>query len=238
MKESQFNRWFNAFILGGMTVALVLVTCIKFRQAETGRWLLLVSAIGSLAGVLSSVTSANGRIVTFVFGLIDVSLYAVMCFIGAKYGNAVLHVLYFVPMQFVGLAQWRKRDADSTSRVKARRLTPRQRFAVGAALVLGSAVMWLILHGLGHSDTPFFDALSVVCNIMGQLLMSLAFMEQWIFWIGVNVASILMWSLSLAGDVTSSYAVIYVIKYSFYLVNSFNGLRIWLQLSRNAEVLE
>ena len=33
-------------------------------------------------------------------------------------------------------------------------------------------------------------------------------------------------------------AVIYIIKYSFYLLNSFNGLRIWLGLSREDPVLD
>lgn len=232
MKEATFNKWFNVFILGGMTVALILATILKFEASTTGRWLLLISAFGSLMGVLATVCSANGRIITFLFGLLDVSIYAVMCFVGAKYGNAVLHVAYFVPMQFIGFAQWRKRNAGSSEPVRARRLSAKQRFAAGAALFVGSAVVWAVLHFFGNSDTIVFDAVSVVCNIIGQFLMSTAYMEQWIFWIGVNVASIFMWSLTLSADPGSSYALIYVIKYSFYLINSFNGLRIWLHLSK------
>lgn len=238
MKEATFNKWFNVFILGGMTVALILATILKFEASTTGRWLLLVSAFGSLMGVLATVCSANGRIITFLFGLLDVTIYAVMCFIGAKYGNAVLHVVYFVPMQFVGFAQWRKRNAGSSEPVRARRLSAKQRFVAGAALVLGSAAVFAILHIFSDSDTIVFDAISVVCNIIGQFLMSTAYMEQWIFWIGVNIASIFMWSLTLAGDPGSSYALIYIIKYSFYLINSFNGLRIWLQLSKENGGLE
>lgn len=238
MKEATFNKWFNVFILGGMTVALILATILKFEASTTGRWLLLVSAFGSLMGVLATVCSANGRIITFLFGLLDVTIYAVMCFIGAKYGNAVLHVVYFVPMQFVGFAQWRKRNAGSSEPVRARRLSAKQRFVAGAALVLGSAAVFAILHIFSDSDTIVFDAISVVCNIIGQFLMSTAYMEQWIFWIGVNIASIFMWSLTLAGDSGSSYALIYIIKYSFYLINSFNGLRIWLQLSKENGGLE
>ena len=57
-------------------------------------------------------------------------------------------------------------------------------------------------------------------------------MEQWLFWIGVNIASVVMWVLTLRQTPDSSYALIYVVKYSFYLLNSLNGLRIWLALSR------
>ena len=63
--------------------------------------------------------------------------------------------------------------------------------------------------------------------------MSTAYMDQWFLWIGVNIASVAMWGLTLRQDPTSSYALIYVVKYSFYLINSLNGLRIWLKLSKD-----
>ena len=47
MTEKQFNKWFNTFILVGMTVVTVLVTGIKLRGADGGEWLLLMSALGS-----------------------------------------------------------------------------------------------------------------------------------------------------------------------------------------------
>ena len=79
-----------------------------------------------------------------------------------------------------------------------------------------------------------FDAAVFVLNVMGQVLMSLAFMEQWIIWLLVNVFSILLWADKAMSSPDSSYTVVMVIKYSFYLLNSINGLRIWLQLSRKA----
>lgn len=233
MKETDFNRWFNAFILGGMTVAVFLTTAIKYGTLDdpSARWMLLVSAFGSLMGVMSTVCSANGRIWTFLFGFLDVSVYGAMCFIGARYGNAILHGVYFIPMQFVGFFQWRRRGAGNSAKVRARRLTSLQRAICGAILFMGSFLIWALLQKFSPSGAAVFDAISVVCNIIGQFLMTTAFMEQWILWIGVNVASILMWSITLSSDPSSSYSIVYILKYSFYLVNSINGLRIWLSLS-------
>ena len=128
MTEERFNKMFNAFILIGMTVALILTTVIKLGGSDTGKTLLLVSAFGSLMGVLATVCSANGKIITFLFGLIDVAIYGVICFINWRHGNpglgnAILHFVYFVPMQFVGFYQWRNRGADASKSVKARRFT-------------------------------------------------------------------------------------------------------------------
>ena len=126
MTEKQFNKYFNAFVVIGMAVVTVLVTAIKFRSAENGQWMLLISAFGSLMGVLCTVLSANGKILTFLFGLIDVSIYGAMCLVGARYGNAALHLLYFLPMQFVGFFQWKKRGAKADKEGKARRLSGKQ----------------------------------------------------------------------------------------------------------------
>ncbi len=240
MTEKQFNRWFNAFILIGMAVVTVLVTAIKFRSAENGQWLLLISAFGSLTGVLCTVLSANGRILTFLFGLIDVSIYGAMCLAGARYGNAALHLLYFLPMQFVGFFQWKKRGAKAHTEVKARRLSGKQWLLYGSIFLAGLIVAYFVLEAMDKTEAAsvvkwlvLMDAISMMCNLVGQYLLSTAYMEQWFFWIGVNITSIIMWVLTLRQDPSSAYAIIYVVKYSFYLLNSFNGLRIWYNLSRD-----
>ena len=245
-REERFNKWFNVFILAGMTVALLLTTAVKLGASEGGRALLLISAFGSLMGVLATVCSANGKIITFLFGLIDVALYGAVCLVnwqrgGSGLGNALLHFIYFVPMQFVGFFQWRKRGASGGEKVRARRLDGKHWALLSAAMLAGSVVAYLALARFDKSAADSFikvavvlDVIPLACNIVGQLLMSTAYMEQWIFWIGVNISSILMWTFSLHSGTDNSYAVIYIIKYSFYLINSFNGLRIWLNLSKRA----
>ena len=239
MTEKQFNKAFNAFVLVGMAVVTVLVTALKFRSAEQGQWLLVISALGALAGVLSTVLSANGRILTFLFGLIDVSIYGAMCLAGARYGNAALHLLYFLPMQLVGFLQWKKRGADRDDEVKARRLDSRQRRLFSALFLLGLLISYFVLEAMDKTEVAgvvkwlvLMDAFSMMCNLLGQYLLSTAYMEQWFFWIGVNIASVAMWVLTLRQEPSSAYAVIYIVKYSFYFINSLNGLRIWLRLSR------
>ena len=244
-KSDRFNQWFNAFILIGMTVVTLLVTLFKLRGADSGQAMLVIAAFGSLMGVLSTVCSANGRILTFLFGLIDVTIYGVMCLMGAKYGNAAMHLLYFLPMQLVGFLQWRKRGAGGKEQVRARRLDGRKWLLFGSIFLVGLVAAYFILSALDKTEAVtvvkwlvLMDALSMMCNIVGQLLLSTAYMEQWFFWIGVNIASVAMWVLTLRQTPDSSYALIYVVKYSFYLLNSLNGLRIWIGLSRDSGDLQ
>ena len=239
MTEKTFNKWFSAFILVGMAVVTVVVTAIKFRTADSGRAMLLISAFGSLMGVLCTVLVANGRILNFLFGILDVSIYGAMCLVGTRYGNAALHLLYFLPMQFVGYFQWKKRGAHEEKKVQARRLTGKQWLLYGSIFLVGLVAAYFILAALDKTEAAgvvkwlvFLDAFSMMCNILGQYLLSTAYMEQWFFWIAVNVSTILMWVFTLRQNPDTAFASIYIVKYSFYLLNSLNGLRIWLKLSR------
>ena len=241
--EERFNKWFNAFILIGMTVAIVLTTVLKFNASDSGRIGLLIAAFGSLMGILSVVCSANGKILTFLFGLLDVAIYAVMCFVtwrrgGAGLGNAIINGLYFVPMQFIGFAQWKKRGAKAHKQVNARRLDGKQWILFSSLFLIGTVAVYLILCTVDKEAAEQFlrvavlmDAVSMVCNVLGQYLLSTAYMEQWIFWILVNIASVIMWTAALR-QTSDQYSAIYVVKYAFYLLNSLNGLRIWINLSK------
>ena len=211
MTDKTFNKWFNTFILVGMAVVTVIVTAIKFRDADSGRAMLVISAFGSLMGVLCTVCAANGRILTFLFGIIDVSIYGAMCLIGARYGNAALHLLYFLPMQFVGYFQWKNRGAHEEKKVQARRLTGKQWLLFGGIFLAGLIAAYFILAALDKTEAAevfkwlvFLDAFSMMCNILGQYLLSTAYMEQWYFWIGVNVSTILMWVLTLRRNPASA----------------------------------
>ena len=239
MTDKTFNKWFNLFILVGMAVVTVVVTAIKFRDADSGRAMLLISAFGSLMGVLCTVLVANGRILNFLFGILDVSIYGAMCLVGTRYGNAALHLLYFLPMQFIGYFQWKKRGAHEEKKVQARRLTGKQWLLYGGIFLAGLIAAYFILAALDKTEAAgvvkwlvFLDAFSMMCNILGQYLLSTAYMEQWFFWIAVNVSTILMWVFTLRQNPDTAFANIYIVKYSFYLLNSLNGLRIWLKLSR------
>jgi len=247
-REKIFNKWFNAFILIGMIISVTIITIFKLQAPGARTFMLIVAAIGSIMGVVNTVLSANGNIWTFLFGLIDVVLCSIVYYDSGVMGTFALHVLYFLPMQFVGYWQWRKRGAKAVSdesgeasKVRARRLTPKQWMLVAVALVCGIAVAYAILYYIDAARLDpseidrakiLLDATVVMLNIMGQILMSLAFTEQWYIWLAVNVFSIMLWTNRLLAAPRDSYSIVMVIKYVFYLLNSLNGIRIWHNLSK------
>ena len=253
MKNKGFNFWFNLFILVGMAAAVTLVDFLELQEGEVQVVKQIVISLGALMGVVNTVLSANGNIWTFFFGVLDVCICSYTNLDSGNIGQFLQHVLYFLPMQLVGFWQWRKRGASFSAeggevkKVKARRLSRRQWGYVGAALVAGTFIAYGILLWIDHSQLAagkiaridnaklILDATVVVLNIIGQILMSLAFADQWYIWNLVNVFSILLWINRLLSPEASSYTVVMVVKYIFYLLNSINGLRIWLHLSKDGE---
>jgi nicotinamide mononucleotide transporter len=179
---------------------------------------------------------AKGSIWNYIFGLVNVSMYAYISYKASLYGDAALNALYYVPMQFIGWWQWRKRGAAmsvaETSgdgvHVKARRFTWKQRAVLAIGCAASVIVGGLILEYVGDPQ-PFKDSTTTVLSIVAQALMALAFMEQWILWIITNIVSVAMWGVCVARG--EAHAALMLIMWIFYLLNSINGFRVWLKLS-------
>ena len=197
----------------------------------------IVGSVAGIAGVLCVVLVAKGSIWNYLFGIINVSMYAYISYKASLYGDAALNALYYVPMQFIGWWQWRKRGAAVSEaqaeghgvQVKARRFTWNQRALLAIGCAAAVIAVGFILKHFGDPQ-PFKDSTTTVLSIIAQALMALAFMEQWALWIITNIVSVVMWCVCVARG--EAHAAVMVIMWVFYLLNSINGLRVWLRLSR------
>lgn len=198
----------------------------------------IVGSVASIAGVLCVVLVAKGNIWNYLFGIINVSMYAYISYKASLYGDAGLNAFYYVPMQFIGWWQWRRRGAamsaseagDQGVQVKARRFTWHQRILLALGCAAAVVACGYVLKHFGDPQ-PFKDSATTVLSIVAQALMALAFMEQWILWIITNVISVVMWCICVARG--EAHAAVMVIMWVFYLLNSLNGFRVWLRLSRD-----
>ena len=196
-----------------------------------------VGSVAGIAGVLCVVLVAKGSIWNYLFGIINVSMYAYISYKAELYGDAVLNAFYYVPMQFIGYWQWRKRGAAVSEaqaegqgvQVKARRFTWNQRALLAIGCAAAVIAVGFILKHFGDPQ-PFKDSTTTVLSIIAQALMALAFMEQWALWIITNIVSVVMWCICVARG--EAHAAVMVIMWTFYLLNSINGFRVWLKLSR------
>ncbi len=221
---------YDWFLIVGVIASNIIYTVL------TGN-LDIVGSVAGIAGVLCVVLVAKGSIWNYLFGIINVSMYAYISYKAALYGDAALNALYYVPMQFIGFWQWRKRGAamseaqagGSGVQVRARRFTWKQRAVLAVGCTAAVIICGFILKYVGDPQ-PFKDSTTTVLSIVAQALMALAFMEQWALWIITNVVSVAMWCICVVRG--EAHAGVMLIMWVFYLLNSINGFRVWLKLSK------
>lgn len=218
MKTKVLNAY-DWFLIVGI-IAANLVYSIMSKSLD------VVGTLTAVSGVLCVVLVAKGSILNYLFGLINVSLYAYVSFKATAYGDAALNALYYLPMQFIGYFAWKRRVSDT--QVEARRLTLKQRLLVAVGCAVSVVAVGFILQACGAGQ-PFKDSATTVLSIVAQVLMAMAFMEQWVLWILTNVISVVMWVIFASKG--EPHAEMMVIMWVFYLLNSVNGLRVWLKLS-------
>ena len=229
MKQNVLNAY-DWFLITGVIASNIIYTLLSGNVD-------IIGSVAGIAGVLCVVLVAKGSIWNYLFGLVNVSMYAYISYKASIYGDAALNALYYVPMQFIGWWQWRKRgaavsEAEADGRgvqVKARRFNWTQRAVLAAGCAAAVIAGGFILRHFGDPQ-PFKDSTTTVLSIVAQALMALAFMEQWALWIITNVVSVVMWVICVMRG--EAHAAVMVIMWSFYLLNSINGLRVWLKLSR------
>ena len=213
---------FDWFLIAGVIIFSLLYSVLSQTFDALGM-------IAGVSGIVCVVLVAKGNIFNYLFGLINVSLYAWIAFKAELYGDALLNAFYYLPMQFAGWYSWiRKREADESVTIVARRLTIRQRYLLTAVSVL-TVIAGAFLLDMVNDPQPVKDSATTILSVIAMFLMVKVYMEQWILWVVVNVISIVMWSISfIEGE---PHSMLMIIMWIFYLANSVNGWILWVKLS-------
>ena len=151
------------------------------------------SLVSGLLGICSVVLGAQGNILTFVFGFAQVGTYTYLCVQERFYAEIALNIFYFITMIY-GVYVWKKRLTDDDSlQIQPRRLSKRLTPVLIISVVLLSLLVGWLLQRYTDDPQPYLDAFTTVPAIVAQLLMVLAFREQWYIWMLVDVLALIMW---------------------------------------------
>lgn len=157
----------------------------------------LVSIICAFSGVFSVIFAAQGKISAYAFFYIQVITYMVIAFASGLWGEFFENIFYLVT-QTIGVFIWYK-NYKQKSETKSTEVVPKKLNKWGwiisiSYLIIGTIVMTIIL---GHTSDPlpFVDAISTIPAFSAQLLMVLGYREQWLHWIIIDVASVIMYAI-------------------------------------------
>jgi len=131
---------------------------------------------------------ARRSIWNYAFGIAGVTIYAIVFFRAKLYSDALLQI-FFLVVQFYGLGQWRRSQADA-GEVVVERLTAGARLGWLAGILAAIAGWGWLMHRFTDAALPWWDASVAMTSIAAQALMSVRKIENWWLWIAVNILSV------------------------------------------------
>ncbi len=197
---------------------ILLIICISFIIGDSK-----VALVSAVCGIMYTIFAGKGKISCYIFGLTGTMCYAFIAFQNHLYGNLFLYMLYYFPMQVVGIFKWKKHLQKEKQEIIKTKLKPLERWIFFAITFAISLIAALVLKKTGGAS-PFMDAFTTVFSIAGLILTIKRAIEQWYIWIIVNGLSAVMW-ISAYFNGSNCFAT--VLMWVTYFVLAFYFLYTW-----------
>lgn len=206
-----------------------------------------IEAIGTVAGLLCIWLASLEKISNYAFGLINVTLFAIIFFQIQLYASLLLQ-LFFFGANLYGWYAWSRQNNDNQAVLQIRWLTLPKALGWLAAIVIAIGLMTVyidpvfafltrvavsVMQSLGMNVTqpvlepdafPFWDSCMMVLSIAAMILMTRKYVENWILWVIVNMISVVIFALQ------GVYAM--SLEYLLLMFVAVNGGRMWSRSAR------
>ena len=206
-----------------------------------------IEAVGTVAGLLCIWLASLEKIVNYLFGLINVTLFAIIFFQIQLYASLLLQ-LFFFAANLYGWYAWSRQTSQHEAELQIRWLPLPKALAWLAACVIAIALMTLyidpvfavltqvavnVMQGLGMNVVmptlqpdafPFWDSCMMVLSIAAMVLMTRKYVENWLLWVVINVISVAIFALQ------GVYAM--ALEYLLLTFIALNGSRMWMNSAR------
>ena len=221
--KSEFKNWGKyERVLFPLILILTVVISIIIGDNK-------VALVSAICGMSYTILAGKGKISCYFIGMIGTFCYSYLAFKNGFYGNLALYMLYYLPMEIIGVLKWRKHLKKDGREIIKTRLSNKDRVIYALVAIVSSIVLSLILN-IFNGSTPYLDATVTVLSIIGQLLTVKRCIEQWHVWFIVNFLSLIMWIFAY---INGSNCFATIIMWAVYLVLSIYFLQTWKREMKN-----
>lgn len=206
-----------------------------------------IEAIGTIAGLLFIWLASLEKIVNYLFGLINVTLFAIIFFQIQLYASLLLQ-LFFFAANLYGWYAWSRQTSQNEAELQIRWLPLPKAMAWLAACVIAIGLMTVyidpvfavltqvavgVMQSMGMNVSmpvlqpdafPFWDSCMMVLSIAAMVLMTRKYVENWLLWVVINVISVAIFALQ------GVYAM--ALEYLILTFIALNGSRMWMKSAR------
>lgn len=226
MSQTRILNWFDWFLILGTTV-------VSIASSLLGEGWDTLGFIVAVTGIINLVLCAKGNIWNYVFGIIYNAIYVYISWKSRLYADSAIYLLYYLPMQFIGWAHWKKNQNQESGAVNARHLDRKTALVLLAiAAVLIPLFAWVLSRPFIADSQPWLDSVTTVVSILAMYMMVKAIAEQWYIWIVLDAAQVVKWAIAtIRGE---EHAALMLVMFAFFLANAVYGLIQWNGLAKRA----
>jgi nicotinamide mononucleotide transporter len=181
--------------------------------------------IAVFCGIIYVVLAARNHILCWIFGIIGSLLTMYSVFYNYNlYLETFLNGFYAAAAAW-GWIKWKKQET-SLQKIKSYSVLKHLPI-IGIALCFVLVIAY-IFDNYTASSAPYLDAFTTVFAIMSTFMIGMRILENWLYWIVIDTASIYLYS--------SRGAYFYIILYSIYIIVSIIGFLKWRKEYKTAEL--
>jgi nicotinamide mononucleotide transporter len=163
-------------------------------------------------GIASVLYSRKENILVYPTGIINTVLYTWFCFSWwGLYAEGSLN-FYYTIMSIYGWILWARKKKDGTGKQLAITRSTRKEWLLSLLFfAVCYIVLYFVLIKFTSSTVPFADAFASAAAYTGMWLMAKKKLENWIWWIITNLASIPLYFIKEAVFTSFQYVVFLIL---------------------------
>ena len=190
---------------------LIQVVCFIFTKDA------VLSFICGLSGAINVVLCSQKKLSFYLFAYIQMFTYIVIIFQQYLWGELVENIFYVITTT-IALFIWIKNYNKEEKEVIARKLSKQDWLLCCSIFIVSTILLYVIL--LKTNDPhPFLDSISTVPAFIAQFMLMFRYREQWIMWLIVDVATLILW-ISIGN-------IFMIAQYIFWIMNCIYGYIKW-----------
>ena len=158
------------------------------------------AVISAICGITYTALAGRGNPICYIFGLVGSFFYGYISYKNSLWGQLMLYMLYYVPMQISGFINWNKNLKTGKYEIVKTSLKKNE---IVKIFLFSTFFIFVFYYFAKHfGDTcPVLDSITTILSITGMYLTVRRAIEQWILWMIVNGLSFILWfCIILSGE--------------------------------------
>lgn len=227
-KTSLFERiWYPVFII-------LAILCLAFIRPITFE--LCFAVLSLLLYMVANNLLAKGKFLGLIISIISASLYVVVSFFAKVYGEVIINVALYIPLDIVALITFKKNTDQKSGELEIKSLSVIGWLTFAGLSILLTGVVYILLTFIPGQIYPFLNATSIVFFLVALILRNMRLREFWWFNLIGNLVTIVLWILVSTSSTELLFSLPFTLSSLAAFCNNIYGIWMWKKIYRNAHI--